>query len=216
MQTTCPDCSSIYDVDPQLAGQSVQCQCGATFTVPLEIGRRPGERRETPDAVRSELEAIRSQRRTRKCPMCGEEILPEAKKCKHCGEYLGKDGAPLRRVDRLVYVVLGLFLGGIGVHNFYAGQTASGLIKILVLVFGVPLCALGRGDFIYLPFVLNGLWTIIDICRDPNQAEEEEIPVRGGERKRLFHPAVLAGVILGVLALAAVLLYVVIQAQPQR
>jgi hypothetical protein len=26
--------------------------------------------------------------RTRKCPMCAEDILVEAKKCKHCGEYL--------------------------------------------------------------------------------------------------------------------------------
>ena len=28
---------------------------------------------------------------TKACPMCGEEILRAAKKCKHCGEYLTAD-----------------------------------------------------------------------------------------------------------------------------
>ncbi|MBE6287232.1 MAG: DUF805 domain-containing protein [Mediterranea massiliensis] len=29
--------------------------------------------------------------RTKKCPYCGEEVLTEALKCKHCGEWLNKE-----------------------------------------------------------------------------------------------------------------------------
>ena len=32
--------------------------------------------------------------RTKPCPMCGEQVLTVAKKCKHCGDYL--DGSPTR------------------------------------------------------------------------------------------------------------------------
>ena len=31
----------------------------------------------------------------KKCPYCGEEIQPDAVKCKHCGEWLTKESAPV-------------------------------------------------------------------------------------------------------------------------
>ncbi len=36
-----------------------------------------------------------------KCPWCAEEILPEAKKCKHCGEFLSNDRPSLPVTEHL-------------------------------------------------------------------------------------------------------------------
>jgi hypothetical protein len=67
---------------------------------------------------------------TRKCPFCAEEILAEAKKCKHCGEYVDP---PVRRFLRsmrewhwvpragayffLFALLLNIVLGSSGVRN---------------------------------------------------------------------------------------------------
>lgn len=33
--------------------------------------------------------------------------------------------------SRLAYILLGLFLGGLGVHNFYAGYNGKGIAQLL-------------------------------------------------------------------------------------
>ncbi len=38
--------------------------------------------------------------------------------------------------SRVVYVLLGLFFGGVGFHDFYAGYMGKGMLKILVTLFG--------------------------------------------------------------------------------
>lgn len=37
--------------------------------------------------------------------------------------------------SRAAYIVLGLFLGGLGIHNFYAGHTSRGVIQLLLNLF---------------------------------------------------------------------------------
>jgi TM2 domain-containing membrane protein YozV len=55
--------------------------------------------------------------------------------------------------SRTTYIVLGIFLGGLGVHNFYAGYTgrAVGQLCLTVLTLG------------YLA-VVSWVWAIIEIC----------------------------------------------------
>lgn len=38
----------------------------------------------------------------------------------------------------VVYILLALFLGGIGVHDFYVGKTGKGLIKLAFCWTGIP------------------------------------------------------------------------------
>jgi TM2 domain-containing membrane protein YozV len=55
--------------------------------------------------------------------------------------------------SRTSYIVLGIFLGGLGVHNFYAGYTGRGVGQLCLTV--LTLGALG---------VVSWVWAIIEIC----------------------------------------------------
>lgn len=41
--------------------------------------------------------------------------------------------------SRVAYILLGLFLGGLGIHDFYAGYSGKGFLKIVVSVLGTLL-----------------------------------------------------------------------------
>nr|DAQ29412.1 MAG TPA: putative membrane protein [Caudoviricetes sp.] len=38
----------------------------------------------------------------------------------------------------MIYLLLALFLGGIGAHDFYIGKTGTGLIKLVFCWTGIP------------------------------------------------------------------------------
>lgn len=75
---------------------------------------------------------------TKKCPFCGEEILEEAQKCRHCGEWLGQKPVSQNQKSRTIAVVLALFLGGVGAHKFYLGKPGQGLLYVLFVWSFIP------------------------------------------------------------------------------
>ena len=63
--------------------------------------------------------------------------------------------------SRLVYIILALFLGGFGVHNFYAGYTRNAVIQLLLTLL------LGWTGIVALVILI---WVIIDIIQVTNDA----------------------------------------------
>lgn len=43
-----------------------------------------------------------------------------------------------KKPSLMVYILLALFLGGIGAHDFYVGKTVKGLIKLAFCWTGIP------------------------------------------------------------------------------
>ena len=100
-----------------------------------------------------------------RCPSCGatvelggptssmimgqmsETAQPIVNACS-CDPYLYVD-----KKSRIVYIILAILFGEIGVHNFYAGYIGRGAAQLLitVLTFG-------------LLFWVSWLWAIVEIC----------------------------------------------------
>lgn len=79
------------------------------------------------------------------CKKCGAQAGEALRYCTTCGCRLetakvkGAKGAEMSNRSRLVAGLLGIFVGGFGVHNFYLGRIAIGLLQIVLtlLTFGI-------------------------------------------------------------------------------
>lgn len=75
------------------------------------------------------------------CPNCGKEVAPGAEVCLNCGVSLkaAAKAGNLNGQDKVVMILICLFLGGLGIHNFMMGETKKGIFKIIMSL----LCGIG-------------------------------------------------------------------------
>ena len=74
------------------------------------------------------------------CSSCGSIIKKAAEICVRCGVRVGpvggqNAGLSYSEKSRVLAGILGIILGGIGVHRFYLGNIGVGILQILVSVF---------------------------------------------------------------------------------
>jgi TM2 domain-containing membrane protein YozV len=55
--------------------------------------------------------------------------------------------------SKVAFVLLGVFLGSLGIHNFYIGRTKQGVIQLLITVLSAGTLSL-----------VSWIWAIVDIC----------------------------------------------------
>lgn len=63
-------------------------------------------------------------------------------------------------LSRTVYIILALFLGSLGIHNFYAGRAAEGTFQVVWFFASLLLCVVGIG---FLMLVLLLIWQLVNI-----------------------------------------------------
>ena len=128
MKFHCPSCSQSLEADKELYGQDINCpSCHRKITIPHFDGRNRKE-----------------------CPYCSEIVLSDAKKCKHCGEYIDaiyKDFASNKNNKitaqkgkcKTAAGLLAIFLGFIGIHKFYLNRPFQGLMYFIFCWTYIPM-----------------------------------------------------------------------------
>lgn len=72
------------------------------------------------------------------CANCGSTVPANADVCMNCGVAIKKSGSKggskgdLNGQDKVVMILICLFLGGLGIHNFMMGETKKGVFKIIM------------------------------------------------------------------------------------
>ena len=81
------------------------------------------------------------------CPNCGLNNPDNALNCSACGAALGAQApgaappvtptaAPVAQKSKLTAGLLAIFLGTLGIHNFYLGFTTKAIIQLVVSLLG--------------------------------------------------------------------------------
>lgn len=65
--------------------------------------------------------------------------------------------------SRLVYIVLAIFLGWLGIHNFVAGLTGRGWTQLIISIVGIVLGFCTFGVTTVIAILITFVWSLIDI-----------------------------------------------------
>ena len=74
------------------------------------------------------------------CRSCGEVIKIEAEICPKCGVRQEPEEIPRSKgkKSRVTAAVLGILLGGFGIHKFYIGKTGLGFLYLIFFWTSIP------------------------------------------------------------------------------
>lgn len=87
------------------------------------------------------------------CKNCGKEISDKAYICPFCGCLTGENN-PLnpksnRNKSKISAGLLALFIGTLGIHNFYLGKNKRGLTQLLITIGAIAILVIGTLVFTF-------------------------------------------------------------------
>lgn len=97
---------------------------------------------------------------TKFCPNCGEKVDEKQAVCLKCGFALPNNEVNDESVvdpnakSKIGAGLLGIFLGALGIHNFYLGYTGKAVAQLLLTLVGWIACGLGP--------IAAGIWGFVE------------------------------------------------------
>ncbi len=76
------------------------------------------------------------------CQNCGGAVTPGAVACMNCGAALNTIPADATPKSKMAAGLLGIFLGALGVHNFYLGYTGKAVAQLLISILSCGVLAI--------------------------------------------------------------------------
>lgn len=67
------------------------------------------------------------------CKECGHQVSDKASVCPQCGYNFSYDDPTRSDKEWLITLLLCFFLGTLGIHSFYAGKNAIGVVQLITL-----------------------------------------------------------------------------------
>jgi len=72
------------------------------------------------------------------CTNCGKSVADNSVSCVHCG-HVFKPVSTSKAKNKVVFVLLALFLGGLGIHRMYIGDWLLGILYLVFCWTGIPM-----------------------------------------------------------------------------
>lgn len=89
------------------------------------------------------------------CSNCGSEIQEGQQVCLKCGKLVGNDrpaaAKPVNGKSKVAAGILGIFLGSLGVHNFYLGYSGKAVAQLLITLLSCGMLS-----------VISAVWGLIE------------------------------------------------------
>lgn len=82
------------------------------------------------------------------CPSCGSAVTPGSSSCPSCGCAMNNVSS---QKSKLAAGLLGIFLGSLGVHNFYLGNTGRAIAQLLLSLLSCGVLS-----------VISGIWGLVE------------------------------------------------------
>ena len=88
------------------------------------------------------------------CRNCGQQLADNTIVCPYCGTSTGNPIAQgyTENKSKLVAGLLGIFVGGLGIHNFYLGYQQRAITQLLLSTIGI----------IIIGPIIAGIWGLIE------------------------------------------------------